>query len=425
MILVALAACAVSNPTLWPDDDVPMLVFASWGGTTSARTRVEVDDEAGPVLTTDWQDAGGDHRVPLLGLAPDHEFTARVVSEAGESSDDVDFATGTVPAELPGWSVSGTPGWEGYLLTGIVSEPSWAVVLDQDGRVVWAKKAHDGKRVLRVRVRPDGEGLRYSEIEEAELTETSQLVTVDWDGTEVSRHTVPAFNHDFVDADDGGADCLVTDVRPGQSGAEVIGDAIHHVSDDGAITPLWSTWDAWEVPPDDEIEGGRQWTHANALDRRDGGGYWLGLRNSSELVELDADLAVGRRIGGPESTYTFATQADRPKWQHQFQFLDGGVILFDDRDEDPSRVLELTLDETTATATAAWTWTHPKNLEVYILGDVDRAADGSTLAVFSTSGVIDDIAPDGELRWELSLDLGSIVPYVVRLDALPGVSRGR
>lgn len=423
---VALAGCAVSAPTLTPDDDIAVLTYASWTAGTDARTRVEVDDAEGPFLRTTWQEPAATHRVPLLGLPPGADYTARVVSEDGDASEVVPFSTGVPPAELPNWTTSGAPGWEGYLLTGLVGDGSWAVILDQDGRVVWYRKAR--QKVLRVRVRPDGAGLRYSEIEAAEITENSQLVTVDWDGTERARHTVPEFNHDFVDDDDGAVLCLVTDVRAGRSGTDVIGDALVRVDADGAITPMWSTWDTWEVPPDSQLAGGSQWTHANALDVREGGGWWLGMRNLSQLVELDEDFEVGRILGGDNSTYTFADEADRPKWQHQFEFIDGGVVLFDDRvpnTGDPSRVLELELDDAAGTARARWTWTHPQALEVVILGDVDRADDGSTLVVFSSSGVIDDVSPEGELRWELATDVGTILPYVERVATLPGMERVR
>lgn len=425
-LALALGGCAVAPPTVTPDDDIAVLSVASWSAGTAARTRVEVQDRAGTTWASDWQDSEPVHRAPLLGLPPGTELTARVVSEAGDESESVAFTTGVPPAELPGWTTSGEPGWEGYLLLGVISDPSWAVILDQDGRVVWYKKAAGGRRVLRVRASPDGQGLRYAEIQEAAITESSQLVTVEWDGTEVSRQTVPEFNHDFVDAADGGALCLVTDVRPGRSGADVTGDALAHVQADGTLTKVWTTWDQWEVPGDEDIEPDGTWTHANALDVREGGGVWLGMRNQSQLLELDEAYTLQRILGGEDSDWSFAAPADRPVHQHQFQVVDGGMVLFDDRDVqsgEPSRALELALDDTTMSATATWSWSHPKDIQVYALGDVDRAADGSTLVVFSSAGILDDLGADGDLRWELATDLGAGLSYAVRLEALPGMVR--
>ncbi len=422
-----LASCAVSPPTITLDDDVATLALANWTGGTNERTRVEVDGEDGPFLRTDWQDPELAHSVPLLGLWAGGKWSARVVSESGEGSVYVDFETGTVPVGMPGWTTSGTPGWEGYLLTGVIAEPAWALILDEWGRVVWYKKALGRHRVLRLRLRADGEGLRFAEIEPAPVTETSALVTVNWDGSEVSRHQVDQFNHDFVDTPEGDSICVVTDVRPGRSGADVVGDALVRVDEDGVATPIWSTWDTWEVPEDSELEGDT-WAHVNALDTREGGGWWVGMRNLSALLEVFDDGSTGRMLGGPDSDWSFAVEADRPKFQHQFQFLDGGVVMMDDRDPstgEDSRVLELTLDDAAMSATATWSWHHDPPLSIVTLGDVDRAADGSTLAVFSYAGVIDDIGPDGELRWELQTSLAAAIPYAVVVADLPGVTRVR
>jgi hypothetical protein len=56
---------------------------------------------------------------------------------------------------------------------------------------------------------------------------------------------------------------------------------------------------------------------------------------------------------------------------------------------------------------------------------VDRAEDGSTLATFSSAGVISDVSPEGELRWELQTSLAAGVSYVVRVPELPGFERVR
>lgn len=414
-------------PTITLDDDVATLAVATWSGGEGERTRVEVDGEDGPFLRTDWQEAELAHAVPLLGLWAGGKWSARVVSESGDGSVYVDFETGPVPVSMPGWTTSGTPGWEGYLLTGVIAEPSWALILDEWGRVVWYRKAQGRHRVLRVRLGADGEGVRYAEIEPAPTPETSALVTVNWDGTEVSRHYVDQFNHDFVDTPEGDSICVVTDVRPGRSGADVVGDALVRVDEGGVATPFWSSWDTWEVPEDSELEG-NTWTHVNALAVREGGGWWVGMRNLSALLEVFEDGSVGRMLGGPNSAWSFAAAADRPKFQHQFQFLDGGVVMMDDRDPatgEDSRVLELLLDDDAMTATATWSWHHDPPLSTVTLGDVDRAIDGSTLAVFSYAGVIDDIGPDGELRWELQTSLAAAIPYAVRVADLPGVMRVR
>ena len=410
------------------DVEIATVGVATWTAAGDVRSRIEVDGPDGPWLVTDWQEPTVLHSATLLGLLPDTDWTARAVTEAGESSHDVPFSTGSVSADMPRWTTSGTPGWSGYLLTSFISDPGMVVILDEQGRVVWYKEAKAGQRVIRVRLRPDGGGLRYAEIEPVTVTEKSALVEVGWGGDESSRIPVAQFHHDFADAEGGAAACIVSDIRPGRSGEDVLGDSIVVVDPDGTQTPVWSSWDDWEVPRDSDMLQ-QSWTHANAIATDPvGGGYWLGMRELQRIVQVLPDGTVGKQIGGAESSYTFADSADRPMFQHQFQILEGGVVMFDDRDPttgEDSRVLELALDDVAMTAAAAWTWHRDPPYSVLALGGVDRAADGSTIAVFSSGGLIDDISPEGELRWELATEIGVAVPYVVRLAELPGVARVR
>ncbi len=410
------------------DSDIATVGVATWTAAGDVRSRIEVNGPDGPWLVTDWQEPTVLHSATLLGLLPDTNWTARAVTEDGEASHDVSFSTGPVSIDMPRWTTSGTPGWSGYLLTAFIRDPSVVVILDEEGRVVWYKEAKAGQRVVRVRLRPDGGGLRYAEMEPATITEKSALVAVGWGGDESSRISLPQFHHDFADAEGGAAACIVSDIRPGQSGEDVMGDSIVVVEPDGTQTPVWSSWDAWEVPKDGDMLQ-QSWTHANAIDNDPvGGGYWLGMRDLGAIVQVLPDGTVGKQIGGADSSYSFQDSADHPVFQHQFQMLEGGVVMFDDRDPatgEDSRVLQLALDEVGMTAAAEWTWHRDPPYSVFALGDVDRAEDGSTLAVFSTGGLIDDITPEGELRWELATELAVVVPYVVRLAELPGVARVR
>ncbi len=424
--LLALG-CGVADPLLVVDEDVVTVALASWSADGPGRTRIEVDNADGAWLTTDWQEAGFGLSAPLLGLWPGTEYTARAVTEDGDHSADVGFTTGNLPAALPGYSVAGAPGWEGYLLTGLVSDPSAVVILDETGHVVWYHLGKKGLRALRTRLAPDGLGVRYASIEAVVDPEKSELVTVDWGGATVSSFPLPGFHHDFVD-DGPDAIGIFNDVRPGRSGADVIGDALFRIDGTtGDTSPIWSSWDTWDVPADSEMSAG-SWTHANTLDPAEDGGWWVGMRNDSRIVEIGEDGSVGRQLGGPESDWSFPEPADAPKFQHGFQFEEGGVLIFDDRDpgsDEGSRVLDLALDEEEFTATARDIWVHDPPLPVYALGDVDRAADRSLLVTFSSAGVIDDVSPEGELRWELQTELASGVSYVVRVAALPGITRVR
>jgi hypothetical protein len=425
--MVGTVGCDLTDPSVVIDDDVATVAIATWSA-SSSRSRIEIDDADGPWLRTAWQEAGIGLSQPIVGLWPDTAYTARAVTEAGDESADVPFTTGSVPATVPGYTLAGSPGWEGYLLTGLVSDPSAVVILDETGRVVWYHLGKKGLRALRVRPLTDGTGLRYAAIEAEEVPEKSALVSVDWAGEVTRELDLPRFTHDFVDDGDGDAVGIFLDVRPGRSGKDVMGDALYAIDGvSGETTPIWSVWDSWDVPADPEMVDG-SWTHANTVDAREGGGWWLGLRNQSAILEILPDGTLGRQLGGDDSSWTFPDAADLPKFQHGFQFQEGGVVIFDDRDPatgEDSRVLELALDDTAMTARATATWHHDPPVSVFALGDVDRADDGSTLVTYSSAGTIADVSPEGELRWELQTELASGVSYVLRVPSLPGFERVR
>jgi hypothetical protein len=43
---------------------------------------------------------------------------------------------------------------------------------------------------------------------------------------------------------------------------------------------------------------------------------------------------------------------------------------------------------------------------------------GNTLVVFSVKGQVDEVTPDGELIWQLTLGMGGALGYMTWLDSL-------
>lgn len=424
-VLAALidGGCSAPLPALTPDDDIATLVTASWIGDPVERTRVEVDGPDGPFLVSDWQAPEADAVVPLLGLLPATDWTARVVTESGGASPDVPLVTLEIPASLPAYSVTGTAGWEGYLVTSLMSTRDYVVILDPSGKIVWYRGVTGRRHVFRSRLVPDGSGVRFAEVSDgvAGGAGSADLLTVAWDGHQTADVVVDAYSHDFVDAPDGRLACIAMVPDPATSDPSLLGDSLVLVDGEGNREELWSAWDT--LTPPDEPWLLDEWSHANAVDYdADRGSYWLGMRNLDEIAEVLPDGRFGERIGGEASDWTFP-EGEAPKWQHQFEKLDDGILVFDDRAGGHSRAVEYRFDQDTGAATPVWEYRHDPDLWVFALGDVDRGADGSTLVTFSTAGVIDDVAADGELRWELAGDLGVAVGYGVRVEGLPGVER--
>ena len=409
--------------------DVGPVAVAGWTETIE-RSRVVVSTESGPWLQTEWQEPSEvRHEHTLLGLYPEGQFAANVVTEGGAESQVFNFSTPSLPADFPGWSTDGSPSWDGYMVTSLLSDPPVALVLDEQARVVWFHTIETTGRVLRARLRQDGQGVRYAVSLLTDETKQPQVDAVDWRGNVTSQLDVPYFSHDFVEKTDGTLALLLFDVRKHEAfDGDVYGNELVELTPEGTSRAVWSTWNTWDPTRDGQVQDDGTWTHGNSLDvDEETGTYTAGFRGVDAIVEIDAASgATLRQVGGPTSTYAFASEQDQPYDQHQFQWVDGGILIFDNHTEaSGSRALELALDDVLLTATPANEIRHEPEFWVYAMGDVDRDGDGGTLISWATSGVISEVGSNGETRWELAADLGTATGFVTREHRLPGVERIR
>ncbi|MFQ5977026.1 MAG: aryl-sulfate sulfotransferase [Candidatus Heimdallarchaeota archaeon] len=106
-------------------------------------------------------------------------------------------------------------------------------------------------------------------------------------------------------------------------------------------------------------------------------------------------------------------------------------ILFDndyhnqtDSENKRSRVVEITLNETSMTANESWAWTAPLDYYSYQYGDADRLPNGNRLGTFgtehpgSTTGArLVEVNDSGEIVWELNFrNFNKFAYYVYRME---------
>jgi len=424
-----------------------------------ADLRVEVSEHVPTVLTVAWETAGDEpdaayveYETPslpavrvdaarsmdgwqalLFGLKPSTEYTFRaVVLTEGEStvSDDHLVTTGARLGSLPDVRVEfpeAAAERGGYLITSTISTPSSAVILDMDGDYVWWHTVDEANLSSRRAVfSVDGEsiivladGVSYT----GEDDHTSQLRRVSLDGSEVSYVELESAHHDFVQLSDGSLAVIQKDVKLIDGIVGVTGETILEVSPDGRTETVWSMWDETEYEqgnvhliPDDNPLG-------NALDYDDTtGAYYMGTRNMGTIFAIDrASSEVLWRLGGSFSDFeTPDGETQLTIWQHQFQVFEDGILVFDNGDSPyvGTRIVEFALDHEEGVADTRWEYTRDESTFCYALGDVTRFEDGNTLVTWSTSGVFEEITPDGELVWQMSMDLGAGLGYTTWVESL-------
>jgi hypothetical protein len=419
------------------DEQVSTTVHLDWtvagvdlGSTVEAYVEVGPDEGYGTTLpaTPTGDEAFTAHAWGLLPLTTYH---ARASVSAGDDpvrGTDVVFTTGGVPTELPTVTMTAddpaaaSPGW---LVTTLLTDGHRPVILDTDGTYRWWGTPADAHvTVVRARLARDGHSVITLAEDDGYVIGEHYVSELRWtplDGGEVTSIAVDDAHHDFVERPDGTV-AVITRTFHEHEGEWIAADAIVEVEPDGTERQVWSAWEAYEydlsVPTDEQAF---DWTHANALDLdEDDDRYLLTLRHLDAIVAIDrATGAVAWQLGGADSDFTMDGDEalDWFRQHHQFEQLDGGMLVFDNGQDEhvASRVIEYTLGETTVTP--VWRYVSDPPTNCYALGDVTRLESGNTLITWSTSGLIEEVTPDRAVVRRLSVQLGAGFGYTTWIEA--------
>ncbi|MBN1335390.1 MAG: aryl-sulfate sulfotransferase [Deltaproteobacteria bacterium] len=390
---------------------VPTVVTVTWATSEAVVARVEYGPSEDLGIATPWEEeATTSHHAVLVGLPAATECAFRVVHDVdGEEqvSDRFAVTTGALGAELPTLTVTGgnNDTWHWVPFLGGAYGPA---LLDPEGRVTWWLPENSGLDVYRVRPALDGASIFFNAGSvSGDPADDSALVRVSFDGTRVERIPVPLLAHDFVEMDDGTLAAIVVEYRDFE-GEPLRGDSIVEIAPDGTQTVVWSAWDCWDPAEVKGTDPQYGWTFANALDwAPDEDAYYLGSRNFSSIVRIDrASGACDWALGGVVGTVDIAAGSGRFLHQHQFEFTEDGVLVFDnDGGGSASRVLEYRFDADRTTATETWRYTDP-DLHTFVLGEPRRLEGGDTIVDWSVGGRIERVDPAGVSTWRVSTELG-------------------
>jgi len=454
LLTVALLGCPTDPPDP-PDDDsaaddddssdpvihvevevevsevIPTVATVRWSTDDPSTTELSCWAEDTAAVYATESDAATAHEVVMRGFRSDTEYACSLSGVGGEWMDSAFLVTssftvqtGPTPTSLPDLSVqvfdaTQQPG--GYLLTSMLTAPLAVVVVDTEGRYLWWHLDERSQTAIgRVVVAADGSGILY----DAFPTYGSQpddpvheIVWVSWDGTETEVYEIPGAHHDFAQLPDGTLATLAEDRRDVE-GEEIIGDKITERAPDGTLTDIWSAWD--DIPYDPAaVPPGADWTHCGAIDYEpDEDAYYLSSHNLHALWKVDrASGELVWTFGGELSDFTLDS-GEFPHHQHQFDVLDGGLLVFDNNEPVAlnSRVVEYAFDG--FTASEVWQFHADPPIYNFAMGDVMRSDAGLTHVTWSTAGQVDVVDPDAVPTWRLNTELGSGISYVTWVDSL-------
>lgn len=449
MLILALAGCGippVETATLpameCPDNgevevsvettSVGTLQSVRWQTENDVRARVVYDNGEGLRRETAWDNGGTLHEAGLLGVLPDSESAWAVeIDDGGPRCVATGvLQNGTLPTDTP----SITPGsidtaeQAGGLtlvpvLTGTQSPEFALVILDEQGRTVWAWRpaatGYPSGFVTRAAFARDGRSIWYNSHASSADTEGT-LFQLGFDGQVISQRSVNGFHTDFVEMQGERMAVLTWEIRD-FGDQRLLGDRVVIVEADGSETDLWGSFD--EIPvdlsnryttgfyPSDPTVG--DWSHVNGIN-------W-----DAEADDLLVTMGVydgvaridGRSgetewfLGNMESDFSHAPEGailtDTP---HSVQALPDDKILVFNRSmlRQPSCSFAAEISIGDEVATLQRTWSEPDCLSVSVLGEARRLSTGHTVVNYTSSGRIVEYAPSGEQSWSVSLGLGSM-----------------
>ena len=413
-------------------DEIPTVVTVRWtpddGEVEDAYVEYGSDRSYGLTAPAWPAEDGqeGEYEAWLLGLKPSSSYHLRpavVVDGEPMIAAHETVETGAPPPELPATTVldDGGSATGGFLVTTVINNPPVVAILDRDGDFVWWTVLESEEVAsTRAYLSRDRRAMVYRH--NVQDGEALGLVRRGLDGADEQVWPVQDEHHDFVELPDGSYAVLTLDVREVE-GEEVIGDKVVELAPDGTLTDLWSVWDHVNVDPDTFEDPTWGFAHANAIDHDPAtDALIVGTRRLNTLFAFDRHTGDPLwQLGGQDSDYALpdggTTFSER---QHQFDLLDDGVLIFDNglTDRLESRAVEYHLDSDDGSAEQVWSYTSDPVLYCFALGDTSRLPDGETLVVFSTSGQIDQVSPDGERTWRLRLSLGGALGYTTWVESL-------
>lgn len=238
----------------------------------------------------------------------------------------------------------------------------------------------------------------------------TDLLELDWDGTQTWRYSNPAIHHDFAVLKNGNvifpefqevpAD-LAKQVRggyrrPGEKLPPLISDDFIEVDRDGKVVDRIHLWKLLDPRKDaiGPLERRWEWTHTNSVDLTGDGRLLFSCRLNSRVGMIDRESKqLSWRYGTPNTFY-----------QHHASALpNGNVLIFDNgmnrlQSMSYSRIVEVNPKDDSV----AWEYEANPQSQFFSghISGCHRLPNGNTLICEGTSGRIFEVTLKREVAWE-------------------------
>ena len=275
-----------------------------------------------------------------------------------------------------------------------IFEPWWSVILDRQGRIVWALETDRLWSTMMPRPSHDGTTLiidHNSYWQQFDEGENSMLRRIKIDGTVLAEQAVPGMHHAWTDMPDGSV----------VYGAGQPVEKLLMVAPDGAMQEIWDCADFLSSAGLEDQD-----CRSNFVDWRADTDTFLFSSVSLETL-LVIDHASGETLrwfgdaGGP---WVFDPPESQFWWQHGAHYLADGTILVSTKNEDGgNETLVRQFEEDTESQTLRQVWSFGEGEGVYTKagGGASRLDNGNTLHHYGQTSRMREATPAGEVVWDL------------------------
>lgn len=440
MILAVASACDDDNTTgpggavqvsdlqLRPGTEAGPLTVATFTATDADSARAWYSAAGGAPRATPFVPvSNGNGRVLVAGLAPSTDYQVYIEARAGADSgvsQSQSFTTQELPDALKNISFDMATGTfsSGYILTEVAGSDStlYAVAFDSAGTLVWYRHFADYALIGDLQRQPNGHFTiylgnstgwqpvpgEYDEFTAAgdithtwvlpspTYTDNHEIRFVMQDTTVTAAYLFGYVQHPFdMTAHGGGAN------------DQVAVHQIYRLSPGGDAEMLFDAFDRWT--PDDWVSppltDAGDMDHPNSLDIDADGNLIVSWRSLGAITKHDGTTGeLIWQLGGTKSDITLENDPlNGFGGQHFARALpDGHILLYDNGTNHApgeSRPVEYAIDATSKKATFVWDFEHPTTIFTTFMGSAQRLPNGNTLVGYSTSAVLTEVDPDGNV----------------------------
>jgi hypothetical protein len=390
----------VSGVTWRLHEDFGTLAYVGWTQDGPGAVRIDFTVDGLEWLSTPavTRDAGTWEQI-LLGIPYDTVVSWELVAQGEVVASGADLQTGPAPQNLPvaTFESADETRWYGegrYLLTSVNETtggwsggPFWTVILDRQGRAVWARRSTEWTLFAQVSASTGADLLIDLDTTWSDFDggHGSQVLRTKLD-QEIERVATPGLQHAFVEHPDG---------------TLAWGSIEHHWSEalvelapgDTDPTVIWTCGDDWPEGSDCESNG---LFYDAPTDS-----YLYSFWTNDTLVAIDRPTGTTSWwAGAVPGGYDFVPRDSLFWLQHGVSWTGAGTLLLSTEADGPTTMVrEYEVD--TVAGELREVWSFDAGVYARTNGDAWRLPNGNTLHVVGSAGVIKEVAPDGAVVWEV------------------------